>query len=157
MRRIFPGKVHKNLNVLLATIKIMYNKRLFQMRVFSDTVNMETETIFHEDGRISTFPCSYELGQQITLNGGVVKMKAKVMVDPDGNTSITPYHTGSGERYRRLFNTHHGEVKETKEDIIVKFQFPKRNGRLNIADMLEDEMDDIIDFIETTEEIKEWQ
>ncbi len=118
---------------------------------------METETIFHEDGRISTYPCSYELGQQITSNGGVAKMKAKVMVDPDGNISITPYHTDSGERYRRLFKTRHGEVKETQDDIIVKLQFRKRDGRLCIADMLEDEIDDITEFIETTNDIKQWQ
>lgn len=143
---------------LLATIQVkMKKKHILQIRVFSDTLKMETETVFHEDGRISTYPCSYELGQQITSNGGIVKMKAKVEVDPDGNTSITPYHTDSGERYRRLFKTRHGEVKETQEDIIVKLQFKKRSGRMNIADMLEDEIDDITEFIETTNDIKQWQ
>ena len=135
----------------------MKKQSILKIRVFSDTLKMETETVFHEDGRISTYPCSYELGQQITAGGGTVKMKAKVMVDPDGNTDIIPYRTNCGERYRRLFTTAHGEVKETSDDIIVKLQFHKRNGRFEIADMLEEEIDDITEFIETTKDVKQWK
>ncbi len=128
-----------------------------QTRVFSDSYKMETETVYHEDGTIRTFPCAYELGQQITCSGGTVKMKAKVVVDNDGNTYVMPYNRNSGERYRRLFKTAHGEVKETSTDVIVKLQFRKDDGRLEICDMLEDETDDIINFIETTEEVEQWQ
>ena len=84
-------------------------------------------------------------------------MKAKVVVDADGNTSVMPYQKDSGERYRRLMRTPHGEVKETSTDVIVKLQFSKAIGRLEIADMLEDETDDMINYIETTEEVREWQ
>ncbi len=121
-----------------------------QARVFSDSFKMETETVFHKDGTIKTFPCAYELGQQITCTGGTVVMKAKVTVDADGNTSVMPYQQDSGERYHRLMKTEHGAVLETKQNIIVKLAFKKRLGRFVIADMLEDEIDDMIEFIESS-------
>ena len=117
-------------------------------RVFASSVKMETETVFHEDGTIRTFPCGYELGQQITRSGGTVKMKAKVVVDADGNTSVMPYQRNSGRRYRRLMTTAHGEVKETHTDLIVKLQFRKSYGRYNICDMLEEEVEEMIEFLE---------
>ncbi len=118
---------------------------------------METETVFYEDGIIKTYPLAYELGQQITANGSTVTMKAKVTVDPDGNTSVMPYRRDSGQRYRRLYKTRHGEVKETNEDVIVKFQFSKSQGRWKICDDLETETDDILSFLETTNDIRKWQ
>ena len=126
-------------------------------RVFSDSVKMETETVFYEDGIIKTYPLAYELGQQITANGSTVTMKAKVTVDSDGNTSVMPYRRDSGQRYRRLFKTRNGEVKETNEDVIVKFQFSKSQGRWKICDDLETETDDILSFLETTNDIRKWQ
>lgn len=128
-----------------------------QARVFSDSFKMETETVFNEDGTIRTFPLPYELGQQVTASGGTVKMKAKVTVDADGNICVMPYRHNSGERYRRLLRTAHGEVKETQEDLIVKVQLHKRSGRWAVCELLEDEMDEIIEFLETTEEVKQWQ
>ena len=124
---------------------------------FSDTYKMETETVYYESGAIKTFPLAYELGQQITRSGGTVRMKAKVEVDSDGNVAVTPYKQNSGERYRLLFRTAHGIVKETDKDVIVKLQFHKSRGRLNVCDMLEDEVDDISGFLETTNDIQKWQ
>lgn len=128
-----------------------------QARVFSDSFKMETETLYHEDGTIRTFPLAYELGQQITCSGGAVRYKAKVLVDADGNLSILPYRHKSGNRYRLLLRTPHGEVKETQEDLIVKLQLRKRRGRWAICELLEDELDEIIGFLETTEEVEQWQ
>jgi|GEM_PF-4603265 len=128
-----------------------------QGRVFSDSYKMETETVYHEDGTIKTFPLSYELGQRITCSGGTVKMKAKVTVDSDGYACVMPYRKNSGERYRQLMQTEHGTVLETRKQVIFKLVFKKRNGRLQVADMLEDEVDDMIGFIETTKDIEQWQ
>ena len=128
-----------------------------QTRVFSDSFKMETETVFNEDGTIRTFPLPYELGQQVTSSGGTVKMKAKVTVDADGNICVMPYRHNSGERYQRLLRTAHGEVKETQEDLIVKLQLRKRRGRWAVCDLLENEIDEMIGFLETTEEVKQWQ
>lgn len=121
--------------------------------VFCGSLRMETETVFHADGTIRTFPCPYEPVQQVTRSGAAVKMKAKVVVEADGHTRVVPYQRGSGERYRRLMRTAHGEVKETHTDVIVKLQFRKSHGRYGICDMMEDEVDDMLAFIETTDSI----
>ena len=118
-----------------------------QAAVFCESVRMETETVFHENGPLRTFPCAYELGQQITSSGGTVKMKAKVVVDADGNTSVMPYQRDSGRRYRRLMTTAHGELKETNMDLIVKFQFHKSYGAYRICDMLEEEVSEMMGFL----------
>lgn len=154
MRRIFPGKVHKILNVSSRkiTTKIMNKKTIrSKARVFSDTYKMETETVFHEDGTIKTFPCAYELGQQITCSGGTVNMKAKVVVDADGIVSVLPYQRNSGERYRRLLTTAHGEVKETNTDVIVKFQFQKSCGVRYICKMLKEEVTKIVKYLKNSD------
>lgn len=116
--------------------------------IFSDCYRMETETVYHPDGRISTYPCVYELGQQITSDGSTVSYKGRITVDPDGQLRVTPYAEGSHLRYLPLYRTRHGEVKETRHDLIVKLQFPKRLGPMRISDLLEDETDDICAYIE---------
>lgn len=143
--------------LLANSTRIMEKKFFNQTRVFSDSFKMETETVYLEDGSIRTFPMPYELGQQVTCSGGTVQMKAKVVVDADGNVSMNPYRKDSGERYRQLLKTAHGEVKETHEDVIVKLQFRKRRGRWAVCELLEDEVDEITGFLETTEEVEAWQ
>ena len=135
----------------------MEKKFFNQTRVFSDSFKMETQTTYLEDGSIRTSPELYELGQQVTCSGGTVQMKAKVVVDADGNVSMSPYRKDSGERYRQLLKTAHGEVKETRDDVIVKLQFRKRRGRWAVCDLLEDEVDEIIGFLERTKEVEPWQ
>ena len=146
--------MHKILSVssLKTTTKIMIKKTIkSNARVFSGSYKMETETVFHEDGSIKTFPCLYELGQQITCSGGTVKMKAKVVVDADGNTSVMPYQRNSGERYNRLLTTAHGEVKETNTDLIVKLQFRKSCGILSICKMLKEEVTKMVKYLENSD------
>ncbi len=125
--------------------------------VITDLVMMETQTVYHEDGTIKTTPLEYELGQQITCSGGIARYKANIVVDPDGNVTVTPSKSTGKERYSHLMETKHGEVLETKKHVIVKLKFLKSNGRWKICDMLEDEVDDMGEFLETTNKIEQWQ
>ena len=151
---------HQNSDVvsLAITTKIMKeNTNKSQERVFSDTYQMETQTLYHEDGTILTTPLAYELGKLITCSGGTVKFKANVVVDSDGNTSVTRMKSTGTKRYRTLYETKHGVILETKKHVVVKLQFPKDRGRLEICDMLEDEVEDLGIFLETTNKIQQWQ
>lgn len=33
--------------------------------IFIDTIKMDTQTVFHNNGSINIYPCDFELGQQI--------------------------------------------------------------------------------------------
>jgi len=128
---------------------------LIKRSVFSDTFKMETETTYEEDGRIVVNPLSYELGQQITLNGGIVKINGRMIVDADGNAEFVPYGVNTCCRYNRLLSTRYSEVRETKEDIILMFRFRKSFGKLNILSQFWNEIKIVRNFIKN--EIRIWQ
>lgn len=98
--------------------------------VFIETINMETQTIFHNNGSVNIYPCDFELGQHIIANGrNIASQKGRMTTDDDGRSHFRPYAKGSGHRYMRLFDTPHGEMKMTKENIIFTLKFPKRFGK----------------------------
>ena len=119
---------------------------LIKRSVFSDTFKMETETTYQEDGRIVVNPMHYELGQNITLNGGMVKSYGRMIVDADGNAEFVPSGVNTCSRYTRLLSTRYSEVRETKEDIIFMFRFRKSLGKSYILSLFWDEMKIVRNF-----------
>ena len=110
--------------------------------VFIETINMETQTIFHNNGSVNIYPCDFELGQHIIANGrNIATQKGRMTTDDDGRSHFLPYAKGSGHRYMRLFDTPHGEMKMTKENIIFTLKFPKRFGKALIEKLLGEESD----------------
>jgi hypothetical protein len=74
----------------------------------------------------------------------------------DGTSSFRPYASDSGSRYRTLFLTPHGEVKETKDKIIFQLRFHKRLGKAAIMAMLRDEQQEQLTFIKKRRSKKIW-
>ena len=76
--------------------------------VFIETINMETQTIFHNNGSVNIYPCDFELGQHIIANGrNIASQKGRMTTDDDGRSHFRPYAKGSGHRYMRLSSIHH--------------------------------------------------
>ena len=67
----------------------------------------------------------------------------------DGTSSFRPYASDSGHRYKTLFRTPHGEVRETKKSIIFQFRFPKHYGKILIVSMLRNEHLSVLSFLKS--------
>ena len=78
------------------------------------------------------------------------------VTEDDGTSCFRPYAHGSGSRYNTLFQTAHGSVKETLNDIIVQLRFPKRLGKALIEAMFKDESEEVAAFIKTRTTETNW-
>ena len=125
--------------------------------VFIETINMETQTIFHNNGSVNIYPCDFELGQNIIANGrNIASQKGRMTTDDDGRSHFRPYAKGSGHRYMRLFDTPHGEMKMTKENIIFTLKFPKRFGKALIEKLLGEESDMMKAYVKSRRTETHW-
>ena len=114
-----------------------------RINVFVDNVNIDTQTTYSENGKININRCPYEENPHLVQNG-------------DGTSCFRPYAHGSGSRYNTLFQTAHGSVKETLNDIIVQLRFPKRLGKALIEAMFKDESEEVAAFIKTRTTETNW-
>ena len=125
--------------------------------VFIETINMETQTIFHNNGSVNIYPCDFELRQHIIANGrNIASQKGRMTTDDDGRSHFRPYAKGSGHRYMRLFDTPHGEMKMTKENIIFTLKFPKRFGKALIEKLLGEESDMMKAYVKSRRTETHW-
>lgn len=117
---------------------------------------METQTVFCQNGNINIYPCAFEQGQHIVSGGGNVSQKGRMVTDESGTSHFRPYAKDSGCRYTPLFNTAHGEVKETKEDVIFQLRFPKKLGKALIEALFHEETAEQAAFIKTRRTNTQW-
>ena len=128
-----------------------------QTKVFIDNLQMETQTVFTENGNINIYPCGFEQGQHIVAGGlGEASQKGRMVTDDDGTSRFTPYAKDSGSRYTTLFRTAHGEVKETLGSVIFQLRFPKRLGRSLIESLYREECEEQAAFIKTRRQETKW-
>ena len=120
-----------------------------KLQVFIDRIQLETQTVFFQNGSIHTTPCAFEENPNLIPNGNRVSQKGRMVTLDNGTSSFHPYASDSGHRYKTLFRTPHGEVKETKKSIIFQFRFPKRYGKILIVSMLRDEHLSILSFLKS--------
>ena len=110
--------------------------------VFIETVKIDTQTVYHENGIVSVTPAVYEDGRHQVVAGGKtsVSQKGKLVTEDDGRSKFLPYAAGSGSRYSRVFKTRHGSVKQSQSNIIFSINFPKKYGKNLINTLLHEEM-----------------
>ena len=110
--------------------------------VFIETVKIDTQTVYHENGIVSVTPAEYEDGRHQVVAGGKtsVSQKGKLVTEDDGRSKFLPYAAGSGSRYSRVFKTRHGSVKQSQSNIIFSINFPKKYGKDLINSLLHEEM-----------------
>ena len=111
-------------------------------KVFIETVKIDTQTVYHENGIVSVTPTVYEDGKHQVVAGGKtsVSQKGKLVTEDDGRSKFLPYAAGSGSRYSRVFKTRHGSVKQSQSNIIFSINFPKKYGKDLINSLLHEEM-----------------
>ena len=117
---------------------------------------METQTVFRENGNIYIYPCDFELGNCITCGGERVSQKGRMVTDHDGTSRFYHYAKGTGSRYKHLFQTCHGQVKESKENLIITLRLPKRLGKELIEQFLKQETEEMAAFIQTRQTFTKW-
>ena len=62
--------MRKDSNLLLAIQLIMQKKN-----VFVENLQMETQTVFNQNGNINIYPCGFEAGQHIVSDGNCASQK----------------------------------------------------------------------------------
>lgn len=125
-------------------------------KVFIDNIEMETQTVFYLNGNIIITPCEFELGKHIISGATVLSQKGRMVTEDNGTSHFRPFETGTGSRYKSLFHTPHGEVKETNDQVIVQFRFPKKYGKDYIETLLREESEKILEFIRSRETETKW-
>ena len=110
--------------------------------VFIETIKIDTQTVFHENGGVTITPAVYEDGKHQVVAGGKtsVTQKGKLITDDDGRSKFLPYAAGGGSRYSRVFKTRHGTVKQSQSNIIFSINFPKKYGKTLINSLLHEEL-----------------
>ena len=84
-----------------------------QNNVFTDTISIETRTLFCQNGSVNIYPCPFEENHNIVADGDVASQKGRMVTLDDGTSRFLPYAVDSGSRYHTLFLSPHGEVKES--------------------------------------------
>ena len=143
--------MRKDSNLLLAIQLIMQKKN-----VFVENLQMETQTVFNQNGNINIYPCGFEMGQHIVSDGNRASQKERMVTEDDGRSSFRAYATDSGSRYNTLFRTAHGEVKETLDTVIFQLRFPKKLGKVLIEALYHDETSEQAAFIKTRQTETVW-
>ena len=114
---------------------------------FTAVFKMETQTVYNENGRIVVTPLDYELGQCITLDGKVVKIPGRVVVDSDGNMTFTPSKQTMCSRFNVIYRTRYAEIRETKRDFVFVFRFQKMLMRKTLIRIFIDEIEKVKKFV----------
>ena len=127
-----------------------------KQNVFIENLQMETQTVFNQNGNINIYPCGFEAGQHIVCCGDRASQKGRMVTEDDGTSHFRAYAKDSGPRYNELFHTAHGVVKETLGDIIFQLRFPKRYGKALIESLFREETDEQAAFIKTRQTEIQW-
>ena len=127
-----------------------------QKNIFIQNLQMETQTVFNQNGNIHIYPCDFEAGQHIVRVGDRASQKGRMVTEDDGTSHFHAYAKDSGHRYNTLFRTAHGEVKETRENVIFQLRFPKRMGKALIESLYHEETDEQAAFIKTRQTETQW-
>ena len=125
-------------------------------KVFIENLHMETQTEFQMNGDIYIYPCGFELGQHIVSGADCASQKGRMVTEDDGTSHFRAYAKNSGSRYRTIFHTAHGEVKETKRSVIFQLRFSKKLGKALIRKLHRDEMEQQSEFIKTRRTKTQW-
>jgi len=131
-------------------------RKMKKQNIFIQNLQMETQTVFNQNGNIHIYPCGFEAGQHIVSVGDRASQKGRMVTEDDGTSHFRAYAKNSGQRYNTLFQTAHGEVKETQENVIFQLRFPKRMGKALIESLYREETDEQAAFIKTRREETNW-
>lgn len=124
--------------------------------IFVESINMETQTVFHASGDINIYPCDFERGQQIVSGDIRASQKGRMITEDDGTSRFKHYRHDSGSRYNRLFTTLHGDIKESASTVIFTLRFPKRMGKALIEALLREEAEEMKAYVKTRRTKTEW-
>lgn len=131
--------------------------KFMNRKIFIGNIKMETQTVFTENGNINIYPCGFELGKHIVRGGRKADQKGRMITDESGTSHFTPYAKDSGSRYNHLFETTHGEVKESQSSVIFTLRFPKKVRKELMEEQLFDEMEEMKAWLRTRRTNTKWE
>ena len=124
-----------------------------QQDILTGEINMDTQTRFHVNGDINSYPCQW-VDEQVTT-GGSRRTRGSMLIEEDGTSFYHAYRPG-GSCYETLYETLNGELKRTRKKIIVKLVLPLDIGKMSIIDSLVKQTRLIINFIRLKNERSLW-
>ena len=73
---MFPGKWPK-----IPTFFSQTNPKMKRKNVFIENLQMETQTVFNQNGNINIYPCGFEAGQHIVSGGDRASQKGRMVTE----------------------------------------------------------------------------
>ena len=125
-------------------------------KVFIDNIKIETQTVYNENGIINIYPCGFEENPHMVAHGEWAIQKGRMVTREDGTSCFRPYAQDSGSRYNPLFETAHGCIKETRNDVIFILRFSKQLDISLIERMLGEEQEEQRAFIKKRRSKTKW-
>lgn len=124
-------------------------------QILAGEIGMDTQTKFHVNGDVNIYPCPWA-EEQVTT-GGCRRPKGRMTIEEDGTSHFHAYRSNSGSRYSHLFMTANGELKRTRQNLVVKLVLPLGIGRLAVIEALTQQMAEIVNYIRSLKEITLWK
>ena len=99
-------------------------------KIFIEKTKMETQTVFHENGRVSIHPHAYELNKKLLPYGkDEVIQRGRMYTDEEGRSVFHPYRQNSRPPFQQMAATAYGRAKMTYTGaVIVSFRLPQGCG-----------------------------
>ncbi len=123
----------------------------FMKNLFNDQFKMETQTVFLPDGRVNTYPCSFELGRNITYCGDTAVQRGRLITECDGTSRFIPYRVSGKPRYTNLYRTASSTVKMSHRYFIVETRIPRDICTSQIIKHYQAEQAEVSDYLKTNE------
>lgn len=108
-------------------------------------VQLDAKVIYMANGDVNVYPASHEQRRQVRNQR--TNCKGRMVVEESGKASFRAFSAEGNPRYQHLFSVPYGEVKQTKERIIVQFSFPRRLSADVISELFVETARDIVSFL----------
>lgn len=116
--------------------------------IFTDTVHLETQTVYEPDGQVQIHPCSFETEHSI-VNGAIsVRQYGTLVTEDDGTSRFKPFSRSGSNRYTLKHSTKYGLIRETRKHQIYQMRFPKNMKLPQVRNLMRTEMNEMLDFME---------
>ncbi|MCQ2295539.1 MAG: hypothetical protein MJZ67_07780 [Bacteroidales bacterium] len=98
-------------------------KNILNKCILPQEVRMQTETVYATDGRIYTYPCSFE-ERDVHPGSEPVKQRGSCWIQPDGTMTFRPYKSSGKKAFRMVYDGVSAQVRLYRNFGEMRIRFP---------------------------------
>lgn len=108
--------------------------------VLPHEVRMQTETVYATDGRIYTYPCSFE-EQDVTPGNDTVKQRGSCWIKPDGTMTFRPYKSSGKKAFLTVYDEESAQVRMYRNYGEMRIRFPHDCSTMESLNYIQKQLD----------------